>query len=148
MNRSIVMLWLFSVSCSSAAVDLDVERQRLMDTDRAFARATAERGVEGWLDFHLATAQNIPEAGPVAVGHEAIRESMTAFLADTTRAFMWEPVFADVSDDGTMGFTYGDWSVTLRATDSLELRGRYLTVWRKDAGRWKVTADIGNTERQ
>jgi ketosteroid isomerase-like protein len=148
MNRFIVVLSLFSISCSSAAVDLDAERQGLMDTDRAFAQATAERGVEGWLDFHLATAHNIPEAGPVAVGHEAIRESMTAFLSDTTRDFTWEPVFADVSDDGTLGFTYGDWSVTHRATDSLEVRGRYLTVWRKDAGRWKVSADIGNTERR
>ena len=29
-----------------------------MEADRAFARETAARGVEGWLDFHLEDARN------------------------------------------------------------------------------------------
>ncbi len=118
-----------------------------MEADRTFARETAARGVEGWLDFHLEDAHNVPATGPVVVGHAAIRDRMTAFLADTTQFFTWEPVFAEVAADGSLGFTYGDWSTTDSATDSVTSKGRYLTVWKKQNGEWKVTADIGNDAR-
>ena len=72
---------------------------------------------------------------------------MTVFLADTTQSFTWEPIFADVAADGSLGFTYGDWNTTNLSTDSVTSMGRYLTVWKKQDGVWKVTADIGNNVR-
>ncbi len=144
MHRSLLVLAILLPSCTSAAIDPAAEREALLEADRAFARETAARGVEGWLDFHLEDAHNVPAAGPAVVGHAAIRERMTAFLADTTQFFTWEPVFAEVAADGSLGFTYGDWSTTDLSTDSVTSRGRYLTVWKEHDGEWKVTADIGN----
>lgn len=141
------LLAVLLVSCSLATTDVDAEKQALMAADRAFARETAARGVEGWLDFHLEDARNVPAAGVVVVGHQAIRERMAPFLADTTTAFTWEPQFAEVAHDGSLGYTYGDWTLTSRESGSLESRGRYLTVWRKRDGEWKVTTDIGNTDQ-
>ena len=149
MLRPLPVLTIVLASCMSPAPATDVaaERGALLEADRAFARETAARGVEGWLDFHLEDAHNVPAAGPAVVGHAAIRERMTAFLADTTQFFTWEPVFAEVAADGSLGFTYGDWSTTDLSTDSVTSRGRYLTVWKKHDGEWKVTADIGNDAR-
>ena len=81
------------------------------------ARETAARGVEGWLDFRLEDAHNVQATGPAVVGHAAIRECMTGFLADTTQFFTWEPLFAEVATDGSLGFTYGDWSTSDRLGD-------------------------------
>ncbi len=147
MHRSLLVLAILLPSCTSAAVDPAAERAAIMEADRAFARETAARGVEGWLDYHLEDAHNVLSSGPVVVGHAAIRERMTASLADTTQFFAWEPVFAEVAADGSLGFTYGDWSTTDGATDSVTSKGRYLTVWKKLNGEWKVTADIGNDAR-
>ena len=147
MHRSLLVLALLLPSCTSAAIDPVAERVALIEADRAFARETAGRGVEGWLDFHLEDAHNVPATGSVVVGHAAIRDRMTAFLADTTQVFTWEPVFAEVAADGSLGFTYGDWSTSDSATDSVTSKGRYLTVWKKLNGEWKVTADIGNDAR-
>ncbi len=147
MHRPVPVLTMLLASCMSPTIDPAAEREALLEADRAFARETAARGVEGWLDFHLEDAHNVPAAGPAVVGHAAIRERMTAFLADTTQFFTWEPVFAEVAADGSLGFTYGDWSTTDLSTDSVTSRGRYLTVWKEHDGEWKVTADIGNDAR-
>ncbi len=147
MLRRIPVVTIVLASCMSPTIDVAAEREALLEADRAFARETAARGVEGWLDFHLEDAHNVPAAGPAVVGHAAIREGMTAFLADTTQVFTWEPVFAETAADGSLGFTYGDWSTTDLSTDSVTSRGRYLTVWKKHDGEWKVTADIGNDAR-
>ncbi len=147
MHRPVPVLTMLLASCMSPTIDPGAEREALLEADRAFARETAARGVEGWLDFHLEDAHNVPAAGPAVVGHAAIRERMTAFLTDTTQFFTWEPVFAEVAADGSLGFTYGDWSTTDLSTDSVTSRGRYLTVWKEHDGEWKVTADIGNDAR-
>ncbi len=124
----------------------DAERQALMDADRAFASATAERGLDGWMAFHLSDARNIPASGEVAVGHEAIAARMSSLLSDDQLLFLWEPIFADVSVSRDVGYTHGNWRLTRVGADSVEQQGRYLTVWRKDSdGAWKVLADIGNT---
>ena len=147
MHRSLLVLAILLPSCTSAAIDPAAEHEALLQADRAFARETAARGVEGWMDFHLEDAHNVPATGPAVVGHAAIRERMTAFLADTTQFFTWEPLFAEVAAEGSLGFTYGDWSISDRSTDSVTSRGRYLTVWKTHDGEWKVTADIGNDAR-
>ncbi len=147
MHRRVPVLTMLLASCMSPTIDVAAEREALLEADRAFARETAARGVEGWLDFHLEDAHNVPAAGPAVVGHALIRERMAAFLADTTQFFTWEPVFAETAADGSLGFTYGDWSTTDLSTDSVTSRGRYLTVWKKHDGEWKVTADIGNDSR-
>ncbi len=147
MHRRVPVLTMLLASCMSPTIDVAAEREALLEADRAFARETAARGVEGWLDFHLEDAHNVPAAGPAVVGHALIRERMAAFLADTTQFFTWEPVFAETAADGSLGFTYGDWSTTDLSTDSVTSRGRYLTVWKEHDGEWKVTADIGNDSR-
>ena len=68
----------------------------------------------------------------------------------TKSSLSWVPEFADVSADGTVGFTDGRWSFD-GAPDAKRRRfhatGHYLTVWRKDAsGNWKVAADMGTTD--
>lgn len=64
-----------------------------------------------------------------------------------TNVLSWTPDHADVSADGTVGWTDGAWHF-IGAPDAAgkrpEVTGHYLTVWKKDsAGQWKVEADMG-----
>ncbi len=77
MHRPVPVLTMLLASCMSPTIDPAAEREALLEADRAFARETAARGVEGWLDFHLEDAHNVPAAGAAVVGHAAIRERMT-----------------------------------------------------------------------
>lgn len=145
---------LAAVSCSSsdtaeersgAAVDEAAVKDSLMQADRDFAVATAERGVDGWLEYFAPNgAMIVPGVGEVE-GHEAIRELMGSFLSDSGPRLLWEPIHAEVGVGGDMGYTVG--SSRREARDSLGTllgTGHYLTIWRRQGdGRWKVEQDVG-----
>ena len=67
-----------------------------------------------------------------------------------TNVLSWEPDHAEVSKDGTLGYTDGSWLFT-GAPDAhgkrLRLTGHYMTVWRREHdGKWKVVADMGTND--
>ena len=54
----------------------------------------------------------------------------------------WESTAAFVSPDGNMAYDYGTTSMTL--PDGSVEPGKYLVVWVKADGEWKVAADMFN----
>jgi len=60
-----------------------------------------------------------------------------------TKSLTWQPVKADVSESGDLGYTWGNWKMALPDTT---LYGNYFTVWKKqEDGKWKMALDGGNT---
>lgn len=56
----------------------------------------------------------------------------------------WAPDFIDVSEDGTMGYTYGKfhWKITNEAGEDAEYKGRFHTVWMRQPDKsWKYVWD-------
>jgi ketosteroid isomerase-like protein len=130
------------IGCARAP-DVAAARAALMDADRAFNRATAERRTDGWTEFFAEDAEMIRSAGTIT-GRAAIREDMAKAFADTAFTLTWEPLQSDVSGD--LGYTNGKFEARFRdATGNAMTRtGRYLTIWKKQAdGSWKVVRDIG-----
>jgi len=118
-----------------------------MDADVAFAQATRDRGVDGWVDWFADSGVQVTP-GRNIVGKAAIREAMAPALSDSTRTLTWRPTSAEVAAAGDLGYTIGRWERTHRVKDSTATtRGSYVTVWRKQAdGSWKVVLDIGNSD--
>lgn len=120
----------------------------LMQADRDFAVATAQRGPAGWVSFFAEDGAMVGGAGEIA-GHDAILRAVTPNFTNPDRRLAWHPVRADVARSRDLGYTVGEFQVLVRSSsgnvDSAAAHGRYLTVWRKQAdGSWKVTADIGS----
>jgi ketosteroid isomerase-like protein len=134
---------LLAATATLAAADFS---QEVLAADRAFDKATAERGLDGWMSFFAEDAQlNLP-AGPLR-GKAALREHYSRMFAQKDFSIRWAPYHAETSKDGTLGFTLG--TATISWTDEksqkVERKGRYLTVWRKTAdGSWRAVTDIGN----
>lgn len=132
-----------------AGPDVGSAADELLAADRAFARETAARGVDGWVEAFAPDGAMVSGDGEI-VGHAAIREAMAGFLGDPEIEFRWEPERAEAAPAGDWGFTIGRYTVRRRpaaagAEPELLERGRYLTVWRReDDGRWRVVADIGD----
>jgi uncharacterized protein (TIGR02246 family) len=85
--------------------------------------------------------------GGTSRGPAEIREGMEGFLADPDNSLRWTPLVAEVSNDATLGYTVGRYTVTSKTPEGETAtgEGKYLSVWRKLAdGTWKVAADIGN----
>ncbi len=121
-------------------------RQQLLDADRAFARDTAARGLDGWMSWFADDAQVNHRTGLIK-GKPALREHYGKAIGQPGVTVTWEPIYAEPSQDGTLGYTLGvaEWT-TKTADGKVEKRpGRYVTVWRRmKDGTWKVVTDIGN----
>lgn len=118
----------------------------LLEADRAFDLATAQRGLDGWMSFFAADAVANTPGGPVR-GREALRSHYAGMFARKGFSIRWRPFHAEASKDGSMGYTLGtaviEW--TDDAGKAVKRDGRYLTVWRREAdGQWRVVSDMGN----
>jgi ketosteroid isomerase-like protein len=121
----------------------------LMQADRDFATETHARGIDGWMSFYAPDAIRIRYRGNMVKGFDAIRKFDSPGISDTTTTLNWEPTDAHVFRDGEIGSTTGRYSVISRkpADAGKETgRGRYVTMWRRDAGRWLVIMDTGYPE--
>ena len=119
----------------------------IRNADLAFAKATAERGVEGWVSY-FADSGVMVIPGRNVVGRAAIRALMAPELSDTTRSLTWHPVSVEVSPGGNLGYTIGRWDRASRVDTAAPVRhGSYVTIWRKQGdGTWKAVLDIGNAD--
>jgi ketosteroid isomerase-like protein len=116
-----------------------------MAADRAFARAVAENGTEGWVMTFAADGMMFNGSQPV-VGHDAIRGFMGPAFDSGTFTLTWDPLDGEISASGDLGYTRGRWESRQTASDGSETvgSGTYVTIWRRDAdGQWRVTLDIG-----
>lgn len=129
---------------ATAAVD---EREALLKADRDFDKATAERGIDGWVSFFAEDGAMFPDRQNIVTGKDAIRRLMTPTLVPGS-SLRWQPTRAEVARSGDLGYTYG--ASTFKSIDAegkpLTRYGKYVTIWKKQAdGSWKVALDIGNS---
>src|SRR5437667_8138838 len=119
-------------------------RLAVVEAERAFARAAATKGTrDAFLEF-LAGDGIIFQPGPVN-GRQfwQARASRKGLLS-------WEPIFADVSLVGDMGYTTGPYEFRPDgAADKPIAFGQYFTVWKKQSdGLWRVALDRGTSNPQ
>jgi ketosteroid isomerase-like protein len=143
-----VSLALLLIAGSGQAGDGTQGPDALLAADRAFNRAAAEHGLEGWLSYFADDATIFPPGSAIVTGLEAIREHYAA-TGFTPEGLSWEPVAAEVAGSGDLGFTYGTWTLERRDAEGKTRRetGKYMSVWRlQPDGSWKVIADIGSPD--
>ena len=124
--------------------------RELMEADRAFDRAAAERGIDGWVSYFTPDAARVVTKGPIVRGHEAIRKLDGPTFSDPKRMLTWEPIDAGLFDTGDHGFTRGRYRV-MRVEDGKKEEisaGWYLSIWRREAEGWKVILDTGGPDEK
>jgi ketosteroid isomerase-like protein len=137
-------VFLFS-ACSNTSVDVEAERQALIETDQAWASAQAAGDMERVFSYWADDAVIIPAGMEAVRGQEAIREFVTTNQAQRGFSLRWEPQDATVSRAGDIGYTVGNYEISMGGPGGTPLvsQGRYLTIWRKDAtGAWKCALEI------
>lgn len=119
--------------------------QDLIRADEAFGRASAEKGLDGWLSYFDAEAVIFPPGKDPVKGLHAIRAHYEERKWNPA-GLTWKPLGAELAASGDLGYTYGTWRFTGKDTDGkpVTATGKYLTTWKRQKdGSWKVLADIG-----
>ncbi|MEO8580225.1 MAG: nuclear transport factor 2 family protein [Gemmatimonadales bacterium] len=155
MQRSFVIiavgvLGAFATGCATAINSSNstshATGSSLMQADRDFAVASHARGIDGWMSFYASDAIQIRYRGNMVKGLDEIRKFLLPNFSDTTAILNWEPTDAHVFRSGSIGSTTGTYSIVSRRTADAgkELgRGHYVTMWRRENGRWLVIMDTG-----
>ena len=118
----------------------DTALASLVAAERAFGQHSVRSGAQSALLNYLATNSVIYR--PAAV--KAINY-LRARPLHPDLALVWEPVFADVSSGGDLGYTTGPWIASSRSRADVDPTfGEFIRIWRRqDNGAWKVELDAG-----
>jgi ketosteroid isomerase-like protein len=138
---SLSLLLCAALTATGCAVTV-VSPRVLMERDKAFSRAVAERGASGFRDYVSREVVTMPPGQPFQSRRDDWERTWDEIL-DHRVALSWEPTGGAV--DRMLGYTYGTWR--LRRKDGSERTGKYFTVWRLEAdGIWRVALDGGNVD--
>jgi uncharacterized protein (TIGR02246 family) len=81
-------------------------------------------------------------------GHQAIVDGFTKFVKDATIS-NGKPLTSDVQVSGDLAVETGtfEWTITPKGGKPMTDKGKYLTVWKKQAdGNWKIIRDMNNSD--
>jgi len=124
----------------------------LMALEREAYHRTIARDFAWMRDHHRADALMFQPGQPIARAHDIFNASEQREAAQATpdnadspqTTFFFEPTHAEVSASGDMGWVHG--VIVFTHPGGHESRGKYVSVWTKEQGQWKVVAEIRNAD--
>jgi ketosteroid isomerase-like protein len=140
---AVVFCLLVFCACNTKA-DKQAIKKEIFKTEKDFEKMAAEKGVaEAFYYFADDSAVILRQNDSIIKGKENIK----AFYAKREKKNVtvnWTPDFLEVSDCGTLGYTYGKyvWKITDDSAKVTEYKGVFHTVWKKQKdGTWKYVWD-------
>jgi ketosteroid isomerase-like protein len=114
-------------------------RSDLLSTERDFSKASGKRGaVEAFLAYASPDVRVLRNQKQPFIGRKAAVAAWTPLSIEWT----WTPQFADVSQSGDLGYSYGLYEMRDKAANSVAETGNYLRVWKRVNGTWKLILDL------
>lgn len=137
--KKIICLLSFLIITISVYAQENPNAKKVYDTEKAFEKAAAERGVKNAFLEYLADEGIIFR--PTAINGKESWQSRP----DSPASLTWNPVFVDVSANGAMAYTTGNSVYRPKGKDDPNAYyGEYATIWQRQAdGNYKAVLDIG-----
>jgi ketosteroid isomerase-like protein len=120
---------------------------QLLARDAEFAARAYSTGVaEAYREFLADDAVQLPDGGYPIAGKQAIYENILATLGDAEITLTWEAEAGVVAASGDLGYTWGRYFAEGRddAGEPFSSEGKYVNIWRRTGGEWRVALDISN----
>ena len=143
---TLVILTILVLPGCKPANNRERARKELIEVDLEFARRSISDGPNyAFLNFIDDSCVLLrPNRLPV-VGREKIEEMFRN--PDKSFTLDWQPMFAEASESGDLGYTYGIYTIQMDSPEGniVTKEGTYVTIWKKGKdGKWKFVLDSGN----
>jgi uncharacterized protein (TIGR02246 family) len=125
-------------------VDYAAEEQAIRDLDAEWIAAVAAGDAAKCASFYAADGSLLPPNTDPVIGLEALEQAWVGTIAALPNLW-FGPTKIVVSAAGDMAWDYGTWQVTDAPDGAVVDHGKYLVVWQKIDGEWKVVADMFNS---
>jgi uncharacterized protein (TIGR02246 family) len=131
------------VATLAGPVDTKAAEAEIRSADTAYFNAVKAKDAAAIAALYSSDAISSPPNSPPLNGNEAIRKSNEEFLKMPQVAMTGGATLIKFSDDGTMGYEIGTYSMTAADAKGKPIKdeGKYLNIWRKVDGKWKIVAD-------
>jgi ketosteroid isomerase-like protein len=138
--------WVFLIAYSAMASDVNNRElwiEEVAATEAAFAAMAEEKGLkEAFLAYADENAV-LNRGNRLYQGREQIAAYFDAQKIEEV-SLVWTPEFIDVSDDGTLAYTYGPFTLSGKSAEgeAIKAQGIFHTVWKRQPdGDWKYVYD-------
>lgn len=137
--KKVIVLLLVIFSFATVFSQTKSDLQKVVETEKAFAAASAEKGTRSaFLEF-------LADDGIVFAPEATNGKATWTARGESVGLLSWQPIWADISASGVLGYTTGDWEFRPRGKDDNPISfGQYITIWLKQAdGNFKAVLAIG-----
>lgn len=121
----------------------------LMQLDREFDKATAEKGIDGWVAFFAQNGSMLSDTSKPITGPDEIRKAMESAFNDSSFSLRWQPIKAETMIPGVLGYTVGRYERRKmnKKGKLMKSTGTYSSTWKKQPdGLWKIVLDTGHPD--
>jgi len=144
---AVVVLTLHTGCTSFPKADPRTEEQTIRELDTQFAAAAAKRDAEAAVVLYAPDATILAPDAAAATGTDAIRAKWTEFLKTPGLVVNIVPERIYIATSADLATDAGRFDLELNGSQGhLKLVYKYLEVWRKTNGQWKVMYDTWNAD--
>jgi ketosteroid isomerase-like protein len=143
-----IFIFLVLTACAQQTekqkIDLNAEEQAVRAVSMQWLDLAKKHDISNIVLLLTDDATFYRENNEPAVGHAAIQETEEQYL-ESNPAFVpnWSTDRVEIASSGDLAVEWGTWSESGSGLDgTAEDHGRYVTVYRKVDGIWKVATDI------
>ena len=136
----------FAVAGSAAAAGAMVQEQLIRELDAKWVAAVAAKDVDAIARIYTVDGMFLAPNAPLVEGREGIAEAWAGLLGLPGISFTFEPTRIEVSASADLASDVGTFALAFDGEGGrVRDRGKYVLVWKKVNGAWKVLADIFNS---
>jgi len=154
MRNIIALLWVFILlaGCNTTPkVDMTAEAGLIRDIEDQWTEAVKATDVDKIISFHANEAVSMPDGAPIVNGLQNIRSRIDTQFADTTVLYDTYSGTIDaieVSASGDLAYSRGHDEISIKTSDGIvNETGKWVDVYKKFNGEWKVIVSIGNSDK-
>jgi uncharacterized protein (TIGR02246 family) len=130
------------------APDLAAEEQTIRDLDRRFVEAVGSIDTMSIANVYAADGYFMPPNAPRIDGRDAIRSAWAGMLQGSNFSLTLRPTEIVVAQSADIAYDIGTYSLGMDGPEGrIEDEGKYVVVWKKVNGEWKIVADIINSSK-
>jgi len=122
-------------------------RETIKNTNLKFAEIFQRGDAAAVAALYTADARLLPPGAPMMSGTEAIRAFWQGAMNLGIKAATLETIDVESSGGGDLATEIGKFTLSIETPggERSAQTGKYMVLWKRDAGIWKLQADIWNT---
>lgn len=151
-NALLFCAFITLIGCNTGPkVDVQLDKDAIRNNEDQWTVALQTRDVEKIMGFYSTEAVSMRSNQPISIGLDAIRNGIKSMIADTTLLFntyKGKVDVVEVSVAGDMAYSYGHDEIMVKTKDGLlKDEGKWVDIWKKLDGQWKVVVSCGNSNK-